>query len=175
MPFKCDLALQNIPLSKQHFKTQSEIENEDVTWNPQYNPPITRTNKRRAVSLQEVEFDGCFLILHTVLETCTVQFMHKFNMSLIFYFYILRLTSWVWTDPFNWIAEIWEPFKMKLIWGLQSWTLKGRLHSRYALIIPPLHGFYLGTNGTLWYKFLYTRYLTGTEREEQPTDRPPAS
>ena len=31
MPFKCDLALQNIPLSKQPFKTQPQIENEDVT------------------------------------------------------------------------------------------------------------------------------------------------
>jgi hypothetical protein len=31
MPFKRDLALQNIPLSNQPFKTQPEIENEDVT------------------------------------------------------------------------------------------------------------------------------------------------
>ena len=31
MLFKCDLALQNIPLSKQPYKTQPEIENEDVT------------------------------------------------------------------------------------------------------------------------------------------------
>ena len=31
MPFKPDLALQNIPLSKQPFKTQPQIENEDVT------------------------------------------------------------------------------------------------------------------------------------------------
>ena len=30
MPFKC-LALQNILLSKQPFKTQPQIENEDVT------------------------------------------------------------------------------------------------------------------------------------------------
>ena len=31
MPFKHDLALQNIPLSKQPFKMQPQIENEDVT------------------------------------------------------------------------------------------------------------------------------------------------
>jgi hypothetical protein len=31
IPFKCDLALQNIPLSKQPFKMQPQIENEDVT------------------------------------------------------------------------------------------------------------------------------------------------
>jgi hypothetical protein len=30
MPFKRYLALQNIPLSKQPFKTQPQIENEDI-------------------------------------------------------------------------------------------------------------------------------------------------
>ena len=30
MPFKCDLVIQNVPLSKQPFKTQPQIENEDV-------------------------------------------------------------------------------------------------------------------------------------------------
>ena len=60
MPFKCDLALQNIPLSKQPFTTQLQIEYEDVTCSPQYNLYVTRrTNKRRAsLSLQEVELDG---------------------------------------------------------------------------------------------------------------------
>jgi hypothetical protein len=29
--------------------------------------------------------------------------------------------------PFNRRAEIWEPFKMELIRGLQSWTLLGRI------------------------------------------------
>ena len=37
---------------------QPQIENEDVTWNPQYAMPDTRTNKRRALSIQEVELDG---------------------------------------------------------------------------------------------------------------------
>ena len=46
--------------------------NEDITWSPQYNLLVTRTNKRRALSLQEVELDGWFLILHIVLETCTM-------------------------------------------------------------------------------------------------------
>jgi hypothetical protein len=58
MPFKRNLALQNIPLSKQPFKTQLQIENEDVTWSPRYNMPVTRTNKRRALSLHEMEVDG---------------------------------------------------------------------------------------------------------------------
>ena len=98
MPFKRDLVLQNIPLSKQSFKTQPQTENEDVTWSPQHNPPTTGTNKRRASSLQEAELDGWFLILHIVLETWTIECMHKFNMSFVFRFYILRLTSWIWTD-----------------------------------------------------------------------------
>ena len=72
IPFKRDLAPQNIPLSKQPFKTQPQIENEEVTWSPQYNLPATSTNKRRALSLQEVDLDGRFLILHVVLETCII-------------------------------------------------------------------------------------------------------
>ena len=55
-----DLALQTIPLSKQPFKTQPQLESEDVTWSPQYNLSTTRTNKRRALSLQTVELDGWF-------------------------------------------------------------------------------------------------------------------
>ena len=98
MPFKRDLACQNIPLSKQPFKMQPQIENEDVTWSPQYNLPTTRTNNRRALSLQKVELDGWSLILHIILETCTIWFMHKFIISFVFHFYILRLTSWIWTN-----------------------------------------------------------------------------
>ena len=58
MPFKRDLALQYIPLSKQPFKTQPQIENEDIIWSPQSNLPAMRTNEQRALSLQEVELDG---------------------------------------------------------------------------------------------------------------------
>ena len=58
MHFKHDLALQNMPLSKQPFKTQLQIENEDVTWSPQYSMSATKINKRRASSLQELELDG---------------------------------------------------------------------------------------------------------------------
>ena len=73
MPFKRDLALQSIRLLKQPFKTQPQIENEDITWSPQqYNLIATRTNKRRALSLQEVELDDSFLILHVVLKTNTM-------------------------------------------------------------------------------------------------------
>ena len=58
MPVKRDLALLNIPLSKQPFKTQPQIENEDITESPQYNMHATRINKRRALSLQEMESNG---------------------------------------------------------------------------------------------------------------------
>ena len=72
MAFKHDLALQISP-SKQLFNTQLQVENEDVTWSPRYNMPATRTNKRtRALSLQEMELDGWFLILHIILETCII-------------------------------------------------------------------------------------------------------
>jgi hypothetical protein len=99
MPFKHDLALQNIPLSKQPFKLQPWIKNKDVTWSPQWNLSATRTNKRRTLSLQEVELDGWFWILHIVLETCTIWFLHKFTMSFVFHFYIFGLMSWIWTNP----------------------------------------------------------------------------
>ena len=46
--------------------------------------------------------------------------MHKFNMSYVLYSWIDVLNL---NQLFNWRAEIWEPFKMKLIWGLQSWIL----------------------------------------------------
>ena len=56
--------------------------------------------------------------------------MHKFNMSFVFHFYILGLTSWKWINPWTERLGIWEPFKMKLIRGLQSWTLGGRNGAR---------------------------------------------
>ena len=56
--FKHDLALPNILILKKPFKTQPQIENEDVAGSPQYNLSATRTNKRRALSLQEMKSDG---------------------------------------------------------------------------------------------------------------------
>ena len=91
-PFKIYLS-QNNP-----SKCNPRLKNEDVTWSPQYNLPTTRTNKRRALSLREVELDGWFLVFHIVLETCSISFLHKFNMSFVLHFYILRLTSWIWTS-----------------------------------------------------------------------------
>ena len=102
VPFKRDLALQNIHLSKQPFKMQPQIENEDVTWSPQYNLPTTRTNECRALSLQEVELDGWFLNSshcngHVYLcNSCTTLI----RMSFVVRFYnILGSTSWIRTDP----------------------------------------------------------------------------
>ncbi len=72
MPFKRDLALQNMPLSKQPFKTQPHVEDERRHLSRQYDIPATRTNKRMALSWHEVALDGWFLILHIVLETYTI-------------------------------------------------------------------------------------------------------
>jgi hypothetical protein len=98
VPFRHELVLQSIPLSKQPFKTQLQIENEDVTWSPRYPLLTTRTDMRMALSLQEVESDDGFLILHIVLETCFIEFKHRFHMNFVCHFYILRLTSWIWTS-----------------------------------------------------------------------------
>ena len=118
MPFKRDLGPLKYTFLKQPFKTQTQIENEDITGSPQYNLRATWTNKRRALSLQEVQLDGWFLIIHIVLETCTSLYMS---------FCIAFLYSWIdvldLNQPCNWKAKIWEPFKMELIWGLQSWPL----------------------------------------------------
>ena len=57
-----------------------------------------KNNKRKALSLHEVEVNGLFLISHIVLKTCTMYFMHKFDMSFVFHFYILGLMSWIWTN-----------------------------------------------------------------------------
>ena len=108
---------------KYSFKSQPQIENEDVTWSPRYNLPATRTNKHRALSLQEVELDGWFLIY----SHCTENMYHIIHAQVYYEFCISFLYSWIdvldSNQPFDWGAKIWEPFKMKLIWGLQSWAL----------------------------------------------------
>ena len=108
---------------KYSFKSQPQIENEDVTWSPRYNLPATRTNKHRALSLQEVELDGWFLIY----SHCTENMYHIIHAQVYYEFCISFLYSWIdvldSNQPFDWGAKIWEPFKMKLIWGLQSWPL----------------------------------------------------
>ena len=57
---------------KKTLQNTTQIENDDVTWSPQYNVHVTRIYKHRALSLQEVELHDWFLILHNVLETCTM-------------------------------------------------------------------------------------------------------
>ena len=122
---RSNLAVQYIRYLSQNqpFEMQPRIEHEDVAWRPPYNVPATRTSMRKALSLQEVEADGWFLILNIVLENK----YHIIHAQVEHEFCILFLYSWidvlVLNHPFTWRAKIWEPFKMKLIWGLQSWTL----------------------------------------------------
>ena len=100
-----------------------------------FNLPATRTNKCRALSLQEVELDGRFWILHNVLETCTTQFMHKFNMSFVFRFYILGLMSWIWTNPSTEALKFKSPSKWNSYEGfdLEDWLETPKLTYKYPL------------------------------------------
>ena len=119
---------------------QPQIGNEDVVWSPWCNMPTTRTNERRALSLQEVELDGWFLILHIVLETCTIWFMHEFRMSFVFHFYVLRLTSWIWTGPSTEELKFESPSKRKSYEGfnlehcLDDIIFKFIWHPKLALV-----------------------------------------
>ena len=113
-PFKCDSALQKIPLSKQPSKR-----------NPNLKMKTSLEILNTALSLQEMESDGWFLILHIVLETCTIQSMHKFNMSFIFQFYILGLTSWIRTNALIEGLKFENPWKWNLYEGFDLRTLAG--------------------------------------------------
>ena len=126
-PSNATLAVQNIyntPLKTTPSERNLKLQNEDVTWSPLYNLSATRTNERWALSLQEVELDAWFLIS----SHCTGN-MYSCNSctSLVWVLYFIYIYSWIdvfdLNQLFNWRAEIWEPFKMKLIWGLQAWTL----------------------------------------------------
>ena len=111
--------LLNTPLSKKSFKTQPQYENEDITWSPRYHMLATTTNKRRTLSLQEVELDGWLFILHIGLKTFTIK-----SCTSLMWVCIPFLYSWIHVldlnQPFNRSTKIQEPFKMKLVWGLQS-------------------------------------------------------
>ena len=51
------------------------------------------------------------------------QVQYEFCISFLYYW--IDVLSWIWTNPSTEKTEIWEwlSFKMKLIWGPQSWTL----------------------------------------------------
>ena len=91
MFFKHNLALQNIRLSKQPFKTQSQFEIKNVTWSLRCNLPATRIDKCRALSLQEVELDS--LILNS--PHCTGNMCHVIHAQVSYEFCISYLYSWI--------------------------------------------------------------------------------
>ena len=68
---------------------QPQIENEDVTWSPQYNMPVTRTNKRRALPLQEIELDDWFFNS----SHCIRNMYHIIHAQVYYEFYISFLYS----------------------------------------------------------------------------------
>ena len=89
-PFKIYLS-QNSPSKRNpNLKMNTSLEVLNMICPPQ---------EPTSIGLQEMELDGWFLILHIVLETCNHKFMHKFNMIFVFHFYVLGLTSWIWTSP----------------------------------------------------------------------------
>ena len=55
--------------------------------------------------------------------TCTTWFMHKFNMSFVFHFHILELTSWIWTNPLTEGLKFESPSKWNSFEGfnLEHW------------------------------------------------------
>ena len=104
-----------------------------LTWSPRYDLLVTRTNKRRALSPQEVKLDGWFLtLLHIVLETCTISFMHKLNMSFVFHFYNLGLID---------VLDLNRPLQLKT-WNLRA--LQNETHMRAS---------FLNTGHMLWWSF----------------------
>ena len=105
---------------KQPFKMQLQIENEDVTWSPQYNLPVTRTNKRRALSSQEVELDGWFLIFtlyckHVPYNSCT-------TLTWVLYFTPIFL---------DWRLEFEQALQLK---GCNLWTLHNETQMRASIL-----------------------------------------
>ena len=46
-----------------------------------------------------------------------MKFVHKFNLSFVFHFYVLGIDVLDLNQPFNCSVEIREPFKVKLIGG----------------------------------------------------------
>ena len=138
---------------------QPQIGNEDVTWSPRYNMFTTKTNKRRVLSLQEAELDGRFMFPHIALETCTIKFNHKVNMSFVFHFYTLELTSWIWTSSLQ----------------LKNWNLRAlqnETHMRVSISNTGWEGIRLHQNlnrFTLW------KHRLPDEKEQAPLHTIPFS
>jgi hypothetical protein len=107
-PFKCICTSLKTTSSKgnPNLKMKTSLEFLHIS------AQLKNQHKRRALSLQEVELDGWFLILHVVMETCIIW---KYSTSLIwvflFHFDILRLTFWSWTNPSTEGLEFESPSK----------------------------------------------------------------
>jgi hypothetical protein len=126
-PFKIHLSQNNPSKRNPKLKIKTSLEVLNVIC-----PSQEPTNKRRASSLQEEELDSWFLILHSVLETCTIKFMHKCYMSYVFHFYILGLMSWIWTNPSIERLKFENPSKWNWYEGfnLEHWTQVSSEHMR---------------------------------------------
>jgi hypothetical protein len=69
---------------------------------------------------------------------CTGNMYHIIHAQVLYEFCISFLYPWIDVLNLNQLlnirAEIWEPFKMKLIWGLQSWTLIAMAIRKFKII-----------------------------------------
>ena len=121
MPFESNLALRNILYVSQNnpskcnpkLKMKTSLEVLDIIC------PSQEPASRGHCHYKEVKTDGWLYYS----SHCTENMYH---IALIWVLYFI-LYSWIdvldLSHPFDWRANIWEPFKMKLIWGLQSWPL----------------------------------------------------
>ena len=94
MPFKLFLSQNNPSKHNPKLKMKTSLEVLNIIC------PATGPHMCRALSLQEVELDGSFLILHTILKTWTIymSLYVSLYMSFVFHLYILGLTAWIWTN-----------------------------------------------------------------------------
>ena len=110
-PFKIH-SLKNNPLKHNpKLKTKTPFKILNIICPPQ------DPTKRRALSLQEVELDGWFLIF-----SHSTRNMYHIMHAWVWYefcvsFYILELTSWIWTNPSPKGLEFENPSKWNLYEG----------------------------------------------------------
>ena len=97
-PFKIYLSQNNPSKCNPKLKMETSPEVFNTICTPQ------ELTSLRHCHLQEMELDGWFLLLHIVLETCTMLFMHKFNMSFVIHFCILGFEATLQLKGWNLIA-----------------------------------------------------------------------
>ena len=93
---------------------------------------------------------------------------------ILFYFQISFLYSWIdildLNQLFNRSAEMWAPFKMKLIWGLQSWPLITTTLENIFFCVPSLSSLHLKIDFSKFGFFFLIAYNCFRELTINPRD-----